>query len=139
MIASLDSSVLIAALVESESHHEACDALLDLPDVHALTHAFVETFTYLTGGRLFPRMQGDEVADLMAKSLLPTVTPMVLTFDETLAAMKEARSRGVRGGAIYDYLHPVAARKVRSEFLYTLIIADFQAFWHPGDPEIVHP
>lgn len=139
MIASLDSSVLIAALVESENHHEECDVLLDLPDINALGHAFVETFTYLTGGRLLPRMQGDEVVELFSISLLPTVSPIILTFEETLAAMKDARSRGIRGGAIYDYLHLAAARKIHAERLYTLNVSDFRAFWRVGDPEIVHP
>ncbi|MCX6880214.1 MAG: hypothetical protein NTW21_41385 [Verrucomicrobia bacterium] len=56
-----------------------------------------------------------------------------------LDSYAEAPDRGVRGGAIYDYLHLVAARKGGATRLYTLNVTDFQAFQRPGDPEIVHP
>lgn len=139
MIISLDSSILIAAAVETEIHHAACDALLDLGDVHAWAHAFTETFSHLTGGRLAPRLAPDLAAVLLSESLLPAVSPVVLSAEETFAAMKEARARGVRGGAIYDYLHLVAARKIHAQRIYTLNVRDFRAFWRPGDPDVVHP
>ena len=53
--------------------------------------------------------------------------------------MGESQSRGVRGGAIHDYLHLVAARKVGAQRFYTLNVSDFQSFHRQGDPEIVHP
>ena len=34
-----------------------------------------------------------------------------LTERDVMAALARAESRGVRGGAVYDYLHLVAARK----------------------------
>jgi hypothetical protein len=45
----------------------------------------------------------------------------------------------LRSGAIYDYLHLVAARKAGAARLYTLNVSDFRSFHRPGDPEIVHP
>lgn len=56
-----------------------------------------------------------------------------------LAAMREAESRGVRGGAIFDYLHLAAARHAGAQRFYTLNVSNFRAFYREGDPEIVHP
>jgi len=49
------------------------------------------------------------------------------------------KTRGVRGGAIYDYLHLVAARKSGAKKFYTLNLSDFLSFHRPGDPEILAP
>ncbi len=56
-----------------------------------------------------------------------------------LRAMPEAELRGVRGGAIFDYLHLVATRKAKAGRLYTLNVAHFHAFYRPSDPVVLHP
>jgi hypothetical protein len=56
-----------------------------------------------------------------------------------LQAMRAAESRGARGGALFDFLHLVAARQARATRLYTLNISNFLSFHRNGDPEIVHP
>jgi len=53
-----------------------------------------------------------------------------------LAALAECESRGVRGGAIYDWLHLAAARKEGAEVFFTLDLRDFQSLAQPGDPRI---
>jgi hypothetical protein len=62
-----------------------------------------------------------------------------LSISETIRAMHEVQSRGVRGGGIYDYLHLVAARKAKARRIYTLNVSDFRAFYRAGDPVIAHP
>lgn len=54
-------------------------------------------------------------------------------------ALQECEARGVRGGAIYDFLHLIAARKAGTEALVTLDLRDFQALARPGDPRIEAP
>ena len=139
MIAALDSSVIVAALRTSEAYHRECFGLLDQPGLHMRPHAISESFSTLTGGRLGERLPADEVARAIERTILPRVSTVNLTSAEHLAAIREAQSRGVRGGAIYDYLHLVAARKIGAERLYTLDVDDFQSFHRPGDPVIVHP
>ena len=56
-----------------------------------------------------------------------------------MAALNECEARGVRGGAVYDWLHLAAARKAGAEVLYTLDTRDFQALAQPGDPVIAAP
>lgn len=134
-----DSSILGAALVDSESHHAACLALLRRGQLRAHVHALVETFNTLTGGRHMHRVLPSVAADILECSVLPRVETFSLSAREIVSAMKEAEGRGVRGGAIYDYLHLVAARRGKSRRIYTLDVSDFRAFHRHGDPEIVHP
>ena len=139
MICGLDSSILIAALKESEAFHSECRALLEQSQLHLFTHALAETFAMLTGGRLGGRLSPGDVSRLLASSVMPRVESVVLSGPELLTALAEAESRGVRGGAVYDFLHLVAARKVRAGRFYTLNVSDFRSFHRAGDPEIVHP
>ena len=62
---------------------------------------------------------------------------MTIEAEEALTAYDEAEARGIRGGAIYDYLHLVAARKANVKKFYTLNLDDFLSFHRPGDPEIL--
>src|SRR5437870_1969909 len=98
----LDSSVLVAAMVEIEPHHKACDALLDRAGVRVFGHALVETFNILTGGRAGFRIPAQDAAELIEKSILPYVEVVALSLREMMVAMKDAQPRGVRGAAIFD-------------------------------------
>jgi hypothetical protein len=101
-------------------------------------HAVAETFSTLTGGRESIRVDPATAPTLIEQSILPVVTPVALSLREMLEAVKSAHTRGVRGGAIYDFLHFTAARKARVDRVYTLNVRHFRAFHRPGDPEIVH-
>jgi len=56
-----------------------------------------------------------------------------------LAALRLAKQHGVRGGAVYDFMHRVAARKADAKVLFTLNLTDFQALSREGDFEIRRP
>jgi predicted nucleic acid-binding protein len=135
----VDSSVLVAALLDSERQHAACLRLLGKGRLAVHVHALAETFSTLTGGRLLHRVLPVMAARVLEESVLPRVTTVSFTAIETIEAMKEAQARGIRGGAFYDYLHLVAARKSGARRLYTLNRSDFLSFHRSGDPEIVHP
>lgn len=139
MIVSADSSVLIASLVKKDPHHEASVSVLEEHRPFIFRHALVETFSTLTGGRLGFRMSSDEIARLIRESILPWVRSTELEDAELIEAMSISQDRGVRGGAIYDFLHLHAARKVNAARLYTKDVNDFKSFHRQGDPEIVHP
>ena len=102
MTALLDSSVLIAAVVDAEPHHEECLTLLDRRGLHVNPPALAETFSTLTGSRRPYRITPDAAAQVMEITLLPRLTLTVLTGRDVIEAMREARKRGIRGGAIYD-------------------------------------
>ena len=130
MICAADSSVLVEAIAVGLRYHEACRLLLEGGGLHAHLHALSETFSTLTGGKLGGRIPALTAAQLVAHNLLPLVTFHSLDVEAVLGAFRESESRGVRGGAIHDYL--VAARKVGAQRLYTLNVSDFQSFHRPA-------
>jgi predicted nucleic acid-binding protein len=138
-MAFLDSSVLLASLDPEEAHHRVCDRLVSAGGHHMHTHALAETFSVLTGGHKGRRFSAQSVVALMEEGLLPYVAVQALTGKDLVDAMKAAHHRGVRGGAVYDWLHLAAARKAGAEVFFTLNLRDFQALARPGDPLIRIP
>ena len=140
MSIALDSSVLVAALVPEQDFHSECRQLLRRKNgCLGYSHGCVEVFSILTGGRLGVRVRASEAEKLLGLLFDELISPTALSQREMMKAFSCAESRGVRGGAVYDYLHLVAARKAKAEELVTLNLRDFQAFWRPGDPVIRHP
>ena len=139
MSALLDSSVLIAALAPDEDRHEECLALLMEGGNAACAHAFLETFSTLTGGRLGMKVDADLAAQLLSETVLPRVQVVELGIAELLAALQHARKHGVRGAGVYDYMHLVAARKAAADILCTINLDDFLHLHREGDPEIRRP
>lgn len=135
----LDSSIIVSALCVGDPDHDACRKVLLSGRHSVLAHAFTETFGTLTGGRLGLRVPASDAAMLLRQQIAPKFRNVVLDADELLTAFEEAEARGVRGGAIYDYLHLVAARKAGAKQFHTLNLSDFLSFHRPGDPEILPP
>ncbi len=135
----VDTSVLVAALDGEDPDHEVCRRLLLLEKLQARPHTLSEAFCTLTGGRLAIRISPKDAACILRQQIAPRLRLIELTEAELLDAFDESQHRGVRGGAIYDFLHLVTARKARARKLFTLDIDDFTSFYRSGDPKIVHP
>ena len=140
MSVALDSSVLVAALdVHARHHDEACN-LLHSKEGSVFTHALSETVSTLTGSRLGYRVLPADASILIREDIVPYLQKVLeLSPTEILKAFDEAESRGVRGGANYDFLHLAAAANARIPKFFTLNTSHFRAFYQPGDPEIFHP
>lgn len=134
-----DSSILVAALVTSERHHDQCRTLLASGSFGVWSHALVETFNTLTSGKIRPRPSAAQVAKVLRTSILPRASILHLPDALLFTHLDSTESRGVRGGAIFDYLHLATARENKAERFYTLNMSHFQSFWREGDPEIAHP
>jgi predicted nucleic acid-binding protein len=134
-----DSSILVAALDATSEFHAECAALLDTGDGVIHVHALAESFATLTGGRLAFRLPPDEAHMLLSEDVLPFVKTVVLAGEEVMATTAGAKQRGIRGGAIHDFLHLAAARKIAAARIYTLNFSHFIAFFRAGDPVICHP
>lgn len=91
-----------------------------------------EIFSTLTGSRLGFRIDPASASELIA-GIAASLRFVELTTDETLLALATAKSRGVRGRRIHDFLHAQAARKAGCSRLVTLNHSDFQGL----DPELV--
>jgi predicted nucleic acid-binding protein len=139
MVDFIDTSVLVAAVVATEPHHPACGRLLDRGDLGFYVHGLAEFFSTLTGGRKAFRLSPQQAAEILEADYVPLLQIATLTPGETLRGMRECHARGVQGGAIFDYLHLVAARKGKARRFYTLNGSNFRAFQRDGDPEILSP
>lgn len=135
----LDTSVILASLDPDEPQHAACDRLVAEGGHKIHVHALAETFSILTGGRQGRRLGAGLVARLIEESVLPYVQAVSTSGPQMMAALADCESRGVRGGAVYDWLHLAAARQADAEALVTLDLRDFQALSRPGDPRIESP
>ena len=135
----IDSSVLIAAMVSSETFHSACKSLITNRQSAMYGHGLAETFSTLTGGRKGFRLAITTAVEILVEDFAPCLHLTTLTPVEALRAMRDCQLRGVQGGAIYDYLHLIAARKGKAKRFYTLNVTNFLAIHRTGDPEIVHP
>jgi predicted nucleic acid-binding protein len=135
----LDTSVVLASLDPDEPHHATCDRLVAQGGHTIHVHALAETFSILTGGRQGRRLGAALATRLIEESVLPYVRIVSSSGQHMMAALTECESRGVRGGAVYDWLHLAAARKAGAEVLVTLDARDFQALSRPGDPRIESP
>ena len=139
MKTALDSSVLVSALCAEDDHHTACRNILLSGKNSVFTHTYTETFSTLTGGRLGFRVPASDTAQILREQIAPKLEVTHLGADDLFQAYDEAEVRGIRGGAIHDYLHLFSARKSGAKRFYTLNLTDFLAFHRPGDPEIVTP
>lgn len=135
----LDTSVLLASLDPDEPHHQACDRLVAKGGHGVHVHALAETFSILTGGRQGRRVSAALATQLIAQSVLPFAQTQTLTGQELMAALHEGAQRGVRGGAVYDWLHLAAARRAGATVFYTLDLRDFRALAREGDPRVAVP
>jgi predicted nucleic acid-binding protein len=119
----IDTSVLVAAMIESEDFHEPCRAVVVKGEANMYSHGITETFSTLTGGKKTFRLSAAVAAEFLDDHFVPRLTISTLTPTEILRAMREAETRG----------------KAKAARFYTLNIAHFRAFHRSGDPEIAHP
>ena len=98
----LDTGILVGAVLKSHPEHGVCLAALeDSSRPFTNAHALAETFATLTG---FYKVPTDAATELTL-SLRDSVAVEVLVLADYETAIREARSRGVMGGGIYDSLH----------------------------------
>lgn len=86
-------------------------------------HSLAETFSVLTGNPEL-RLDADDAAKVL-KSLSQHLDFVDLLGMEVVAAARNARKLGVRGGRIHDYLHVIAAEKAMALKILTLDKHDF--------------
>lgn len=112
-----------SALVEATSDL-ALRSRVKREQPYTRTHSLAEAFSALTGGNLGIRMDANDAAATL-EDLARDLDFLDLAKADVLTAFKSARSKGVRGGRVHDYLHAVAAEKEKATQLVTLDKNDF--------------
>ena len=137
----VDTSVMIAAYLEANQHHERCRLLLlkAHPETTACgSHSMAEFYSAMT--RLpRPLQLRIEQAWLLVEEIRTRLTPVALTAEEHYEELKRATENGIKGGTVYDALLMGCARKARSDRIYTLNTRHFQAVAPDLADRIVSP
>jgi predicted nucleic acid-binding protein len=130
----LDTGILVGAVLEKHPEHPQCRAALEqAPNPFTDAHALAETFATLTGFYKVPTQAASELTLGLKAGL--AVEPITVGDYET--AIREARSRGVMGGGIYDSLHATVARRKGAKRIVT---RNPSHFVHAApDMEVVSP
>lgn len=103
------------------------------------SHALLETFSTLADGKLGVRVTPDFAAQMLSETILPRVRVIELSIGEIMEALAIARTRGVHGGGVHDYMHFLTVKKGNASVIHTLNMDDFQHLRRPDDPEVQLP
>lgn len=119
----LDTGILVGAVLKSHPEHACCLAALeDSARPFSNSHALAETFATLTGFYKVPT----EAATELTLSLQEALAIEAFTLSDYETAIREARSRGIMGGGIYDSLHATFARRKKAAQIVTRNPSHFQ-------------
>jgi len=119
----LDTGIMVGALLRSHPEHAAClEALEDSVRPFTNAHALAETFATLTGFYKVPVAAATE----LTLSLRGVVAVEALALADYEMAIREAHSRGVMGGGIYDSLHATFTRRKKAAQIVTRNPSHFQ-------------
>lgn len=141
MKVALDTSVLVAAVVEAHPQHARASWWLRTRkkiERVASWHAYAEAWAVLTALPLEPRISGD-VASAVLERLRRAVAFVVPRTTTYPMAAARCNARALRSGAIYDALHLVTAEAERADLLLTFNVEDFTRLAEPDGPRIVAP
>jgi predicted nucleic acid-binding protein len=119
----LDTGIIVGAVLRSHPEHAVClSALEDSDRPFTNAHALAEAFATLTG---FYKVPTDAAAELTL-SLRNSIGVEALALVDYETTIREARSRGVMGGGIYDSLHATFARRKKAAQIVTRNPSHFQ-------------
>lgn len=139
-----DTSVIIAALVESHPMHPGTFPWLKRAkenhfDLIIAAHTIAELYAVLSTLPTKPRISPSAAWRLVHENI-ETIGRMVsLTAAEYSAVTKKISKRGLTGGIVYDALIAKAAEKSKVGQLLTLNPDHFKRVWPEGEKIIVYP
>ncbi len=127
----LDTSVLVAALVENHPDFERASAWLrksasGQAEVCISSHSLAEVYSVLTRTPFRPPISPAAAWDAVTRAVLAHTTVVPLSPDDYKEVLDRNARLGIIGGATYDALIVHAARKADVEHLVTLNVKHFR-------------
>ena len=125
----LDTSVLVAALIETHPRHSRAFTWLHKAQQREInliisSHTLAELYAILTSLPLSPRIAPPAARRLINDSVTPWAKVIPLSASDYQATIKDLAESGITGGAIYDALIARAAMQGGAEKLVTLNAED---------------
>jgi predicted nucleic acid-binding protein len=140
----VDTSVLVAAMVESHPAHAR--ALPWLQRLHkrpgdfvVCAHTLAELYAVLTRLPLTPRIGPDTARRLIRDNVESLATVVALNRLDYRQILNELSELGLSGGIVYDALVVQAAKNARVGRLLTLNETDFRRVWPDAGDRIAVP
>lgn len=130
MTVCLDTSVLVAGLVESHPDHEICFPWLRRArqgelKVAVSAHSLAELYSVLTSLPLSPPVSPRQAAQMIRQTLLPHVQVLALESEDYVDLIDRLSEAYLMGGITYDALIAETARKAGARHLVTLNTRDY--------------
>ena len=139
-----DTSVIIAALVESHPMHGRAFPWLKQAkekqfELVVASHTLAELYAVLSTLPLKPRISSSVAWRLIKENIESTSRVISLTPAEYSSTIKSMSEMGLIGGTIYDALIAKVAQKAKVERLLTLNINQFRRVWQDEENKIITP
>jgi predicted nucleic acid-binding protein len=140
----LDTSVLVAALVEPHPEHLRALPWLTKGKSRATelvisSHSIAELYAVLSTLPVSPRISSGLAWRLIHESIEPRVSIVPLSTSDYFATVKHMSDMGLSGGAVYDALIAKAVQKSGADRIVTFNVNDFKRVWPEGADRIVAP
>jgi len=133
----LDTSVLVASVVQKHENHARAHAVLDRvqngeDEGFVSAHSLAEIYAVLTESPPPFRHSPEQALLSIEENVLKHFKIMGLTASDYAALIREAALSGIQGGTIYDALLLHCAAKTGAEKVFTLNLRHFQTI-APGN------
>lgn len=140
----LDTSVLVAAMVESHPAYDRAFPWLQRGqagefDYIVASHTLAELYAVLTTLPVSPRLSPGTACRLIHENVERKARIIPLATADYAAVLRDMSERGLSGGVIYDALIARAAQKAGVDRLVTLNIEDFRRVWPDAGQRLITP
>ncbi len=139
-----DTSVIIAALVESHPMHGRAFPWLKQAkekqfELIVASHTLAELYAVLSTLPLKPRISSSVAWRLIKENIESISNVISLSPAEYSSTIKSMSEIGLIGGTIYDSLIAKVAQKAKVERLLTLNLDHFRRVWQDDENKIIAP
>lgn len=144
MIILFDTSLIIAALVESHPMHVRAFPWLKKAkakdfELVVASHTIAETYAVLSTLPIKPRISPSVAWRLINENIVPISKIVSLTPTEYSFTIKQISELGLVGGITYDALIAKVAQKSKVKRMLTLNLEHFTRVWPDGEKIISLP
>lgn len=140
----VDTSVMVAAIVEAHPGHERAlpwlaGAKCGDHECVISAHSLMELYAVMTSLPLHPRIRPDLAHQLIFENIESAIGVIELSAADYRFVLDDVKQLGLTGGIVYDALIAFAARKAKVDRLLTFNASDFKRVWPEGVDRIVAP
>ena len=140
----LDTSVLVAALIESHAMHGRAHPWLDRAlggefEWVAAAHSLAELFHVLTAYPVRPRITPGTARHLIQENIVKHASVVSLTSADYTTVIRRMADLDVSVAVVYDALVLRAAERAHVDRILTFNVEDFRRLWPEGAARIAAP